>query len=42
MKFLGEGMKQLNNNLKHLELYLSNNSLGENVDNMKFLYEGMK
>lgn len=33
MKYLGQSLKNLPN-LKHLELYLSGNELGENVENM--------
>lgn len=35
-------MENLPNNLKCLKLYLSNNNLGVNTDNMKYLGRGIK
>lgn len=41
MKYLGEAIKHLPNNLKYFELNLSKICLGVNIDNMKFLGNGM-
>lgn len=41
LKWLGEGMKQLPNNLKSFELYICKNDLGGREDNLKWLGEGM-
>lgn len=40
--YLGEILKQLPNSLIHLTLGLSYNKLGENLENMEFLGDGMK
>lgn len=34
LEYLGEGMKKLPLNLKHLELHLSDNNFGRNKENM--------
>lgn len=42
MKWLGEVIKELPNNLEHLSLDLSNNRLGENYYNIQLFGEGLK
>lgn len=42
MKYLGDGMKNLPNNLKYLAMNLSLNNLGRNEENMRHLGDVIK
>lgn len=42
LKLLEEGIRQLPSNLEGFELYLSDNRLGYNADNLMWLGEGMR
>lgn len=42
MKYLGEGLKYLPNNLQNFTLELTYNNLGNNSYNLKYIAEGMK
>lgn len=42
MKYLGRGIEKLHNNLKNLQLFLSENNLGNNIENMNYLFSSVK